>query len=686
MLSPEDFAPELGSRLESWKEIASYLSRDIRTAQRWEKAEGLPVHRQVHDASASIYAYTAELDAWRTQRARGPSRAVPPVTNFQRPFRRWAVALVLALALVTSGDHRFHTPRRSQERYWVMLEGFENRTGEALFEGTLRAALERELSNSEFLSVAPRERVEDALRLMRRPADTILTAAEAREVCLRDGGISVLVTGRTEKLGSTYLVSAEVIDPAQNRTLASDTETAAGPDQIWPAVRRLSNWVRETLGETMERIERSNRQLEKVTTPSLRALQLFTEAASAGRRQQWSASAQILREALVEDPEFAAARIWLAHAEQLLGDPEWKLEAKRAFDLSDRVSERERYFLIGTYERMMGHPDRAIPAFEALLHRYPDPSVYQTLAGLYKLSNRVEESDRLVAEFAEARPNDPTANLMALTTYESVDLVKARPYARRLAQLGSVEGASLITEATPVLFQAFDLWMRDDARGALAELERIIPRVKASHDRSLCRAVMNFQWTLGRFHASEELIDSLPEPDKTVESAALSDLESDLEPDRSFARLRREAAVGTRLGFESPLKRADVAVTEGRFAAAAALLQQFYDQVRSRRLNSAIPVADQLISALERSGDSQKALQVMEQTSAMRGLSSSGAGAGPFWLLNQARLSAYYRRLGRETEARKIDNQLRKLLVVADADHPILRQLNRQEARPFWAF
>lgn len=681
MQSPEDSAPELGSRLESWKEIASYLGRDIRTAQRWEKSEGLPVHRQVHESGASVYAYTAELDAWRAQRARRPLPAVPAVMHSQRPFRpAWAIVLVLALALITTGDH-LPTAVRFQERDWVLLEAFENRTGETLFDGTLRAALERELSNSEFLSVAPRERVEDALRLMRKPLDTILTPAEAREVCVRDGGIRVLVTGRTEKLGSTYLVSAEVIDPERDRTLASDTETAAGPDQIWPAVRRLSNWVRETLGEARARIDRSNQQLEKVTTPSLRALQLFTEAVATGRRNQWSASAQILRAALAEDPDFAAARLSLARALQALKDLDWKLEAQRAFDLSDRVSERERYFLIGNYERMMGRPDRAIPPFEALLHRYPDPSVYQTLAALYKLSNRVGESDRLVAEFAAARPNNPTANLMALTTYESVDLGKARQYALRLTQFGSVEGASSITVSTPALFHVFDLWMRDDARGTLAELERITPRIKASHDPSLWRSVINFQWTLGRFHASEELIDSLPEADKTAERAALSNLKSDLEPDRSFERLRREVAEGASLGIETPLKRVDAAVTEGRFAEAAAQLQQFYDQVRSRRLNSAIGVADELISALERSGDSQKALQVMEETSALRGWASGSAG--PFWLLNQSRLSAYYHRVGREREAGKIDDQLRKLLAVADPDYPILLQLNSTQARQF---
>ena len=144
----------------------------------------------------------------------------------------------------------------------MLLGGFENRTGDALFDGTLQTALEAELTNSRFVSVVPRERVEDALRLMRRATDTRLDRALAREVCLRDGEIHALVTGRTEKLGNTYLLSAELVDAIRDRVIASDTESAIGQDQVWPAVRKLSNWVRESLGEAMEHIKLSN-QLDR---------------------------------------------------------------------------------------------------------------------------------------------------------------------------------------------------------------------------------------------------------------------------------------------------------------------------------------------------------------------------------------------------------------------------------------
>lgn len=64
-------------RLESWKEIAVYLRRDERTVRRWEKQEGLPVHRHVHQKQASVYAYKSELDAWLRTRGVNPQNDQP---------------------------------------------------------------------------------------------------------------------------------------------------------------------------------------------------------------------------------------------------------------------------------------------------------------------------------------------------------------------------------------------------------------------------------------------------------------------------------------------------------------------------------------------------------------------------------------------------------------------------------
>jgi hypothetical protein len=71
-------------RLESWKEIAAYLHRDVRTVQRWEKSEGLPVQRHFHDKLGSVYASRSDLDAWQKGRSLSPAEEEPAAPEAPR--------------------------------------------------------------------------------------------------------------------------------------------------------------------------------------------------------------------------------------------------------------------------------------------------------------------------------------------------------------------------------------------------------------------------------------------------------------------------------------------------------------------------------------------------------------------------------------------------------------------------
>lgn len=92
-------------RLESWKAIATFLNRDVRTVMRWEKSEGLPVHRQRHLSRSSVYAFPHELDAWRSNRRAEPA-AVPP----QHRLRPFVVAATLAIGILSGGGGQFNGP------------------------------------------------------------------------------------------------------------------------------------------------------------------------------------------------------------------------------------------------------------------------------------------------------------------------------------------------------------------------------------------------------------------------------------------------------------------------------------------------------------------------------------------------------------------------------------------------
>ena len=241
-------------------------------------------------------------------------------------------------------------------------EAIKNRTGEAVLDGTLEYALERELSNSRFVNVVPRERIDDALRLMKKPPETKVDAALGREICLRDGGIRAVLSGRVEKLDNTYMLSASLVEPSGGVTVAGFSEEAVGQKGLVPAVRRLSSRVREALGENLSLIQQSGQELEKVTTPSLRALQLFSQADALIPQGKDDVAEQLLKQAVAEDPKFASGYTHLAWTIRNQGrsEEEYRPHAERAIELSEKVSERERYFILGSYYHMLGQDEKAI--------------------------------------------------------------------------------------------------------------------------------------------------------------------------------------------------------------------------------------------------------------------------------------------------------------------------------------
>jgi TolB-like protein/Tfp pilus assembly protein PilF len=104
-------------RLDSWKEIAAYLKRDVTTVQRWEKREGMPVRRHLHDRMGSVYAYPGELDAWRNKRGAGAGAAEAEANGASEKARGvWQVLTLVILGLVVAGGLAWFWRHRSAEQ------------------------------------------------------------------------------------------------------------------------------------------------------------------------------------------------------------------------------------------------------------------------------------------------------------------------------------------------------------------------------------------------------------------------------------------------------------------------------------------------------------------------------------------------------------------------------------------
>jgi Tol biopolymer transport system component len=102
--------PSAESKLESWKAIAGFLNRDERTVRRWERFEGLPVHRHRHLTRSSVYAYPSELDAWRE------TRGTISASSNSTARRLAAIAVTLVIAALTAGGGRFDGPLAAQSQ------------------------------------------------------------------------------------------------------------------------------------------------------------------------------------------------------------------------------------------------------------------------------------------------------------------------------------------------------------------------------------------------------------------------------------------------------------------------------------------------------------------------------------------------------------------------------------------
>jgi tetratricopeptide (TPR) repeat protein len=204
------------------------------------------------------------------------------------------------------------------------------------------------------------------------PASSPLTEEVAREVCLRDGGIRALISGSIQQVAEDFQIGLKLIDPSTGATALIFVEDAGSEDEVLPALRRLVRQLREALGESIESIARSQAGLEKVTTPSFAALELYSKGQRLYASASFTQAAAFFDQAIAVDPEFASGYMGRALNSNVLGrDP--RVDLQKAAEFSDTVTERERLLILLT-EAIFVHGDvvKAMQTSEILVREYPD--------------------------------------------------------------------------------------------------------------------------------------------------------------------------------------------------------------------------------------------------------------------------------------------------------------------------
>ena len=363
-------------------------------------------------------------------------------------LRSWAAAAVILFAVIAGfGWKLTSTARAPMAPRWILVSPFENDSGDARLDHVLEVAFGQELAQSRALAVVPRERIADTLRLMKRPPNDAVDAATAREVCLRDGEILMLVVGRIDRVGTRYALNVTVNDPRTGASIVRAGIDVANLYAVLDSVRTLAGKIRAAVGEDQRQID-ADAQLEKVTTSSLEALQAYTRGVALVNERRWDAAELPLREAIRIDSGFASALMMLAHCvqNQLRPKDDYLPLVARAFQLAEGLPSRERYCSSPVaITRILGDRAKAIPAYEVLVREHPnDFWGVNNLIDAYHESGRYRDEVPLLLRRAALRPNDATTLIETASLFivSAGDRVSARRLRRPSSDPRSTELAN----------------------------------------------------------------------------------------------------------------------------------------------------------------------------------------------------------------------------------------------------
>jgi serine/threonine protein kinase len=302
-----------------------------------------------------------------------------------RIFIRW-VAITGATVLVigvTVGGWFFHSRKAHAltDKDTIVLSDFDNKTGDEVFDDTLKQGLSVQLEQSPFLNLLSDRKVNETLKLMERPAGDRLTPEVTREVCQRTSSKAML-TGSIAGLGSQYVIGLKAVNCNSGEVLAEAQEQAAAKEAVLKALDAAAVSLRGKLGESLSSVQKYDTPLVEATTPSLEALKAYSLGVKMGYAKGATAALPFFKRAAELDPNFAMAYEVMSEIYFALAEVGQEVEnARKAYDLREKVSERERFSIEGNYYlNATGELEKAAQTYELWQQTYPrDDSAYSGL-------------------------------------------------------------------------------------------------------------------------------------------------------------------------------------------------------------------------------------------------------------------------------------------------------------------
>ncbi len=320
----------------------------------------------------------------------------------------WLAAAVIVATAALGGYRHFRRPGfQITLKDTIVLADFANTTGDAVFDDTLKTALNVSLRQSPFLNVLPDSEVAKTLQQMTRPASTKLTPEVARELCQRAGSKAYLA-GSIGSLASEYVLGLKAVNCQIGDTLAEEQVTAPSKEKVLDALGEAASKLRGELGESLATVQKFDVPLERATTSSLEALKALSLGKKASDEQGAAAGLPYDQRAIELDPNFAmayrAVGIDYASLSELGRANEY---FTKAFQLREHASEREKLTIAAEYySYATGELDKAAQTFQEEIESYPrEDAAYVNLGLVYALEGQLEKAAEITRQAVRLTPD-----------------------------------------------------------------------------------------------------------------------------------------------------------------------------------------------------------------------------------------------------------------------------------------
>jgi eukaryotic-like serine/threonine-protein kinase len=414
---PEKFEAILQKALDKDRNLRYQSATDMRTDLKRLKRElesgsssssftGIPASETAL-ASGPVAALSSSSSPVAATTGVSPVVATPPTTS-----RKWLPLLggALAIAALALGAYFFY-PRHVRaltDRDSVVLSEFVNTTGDAVFDGTLKQALAVQLEQSPYLNILPESKIQEALRFMGKRPDERVTTEIAREISQRENA-KAIISGSIASLGTNYVITLDATNAQTGDSLARQQVEAAGKEQVLKSLDKAASDLRQKLGESIASVQQFAIPLEQATTSSLEALKEFSAGFDLHNRGDDIPAIPHLKRATELDPNFATAYAVLAVANSNSGNvKEANAYLKKAYDLRERASEREKFYIQGHYfDIAMGDTEKAVELFQQWSKTYPRAtSPLDNLSLGYQVLGDNEKSIAVASQSLSLEPKD----------------------------------------------------------------------------------------------------------------------------------------------------------------------------------------------------------------------------------------------------------------------------------------